>query len=101
MGLINFPGERDRRTFRYRPIYYDEKEEELRQMFGHVDGRLEKESRDKDGNYVPGSYIRSSFRDSKYTRRKSASTAQRIIGMVGLVLFFIVLIFFVKFYSLL
>jgi|BioPla2DNA2_1021312.scaffolds.fasta_scaffold30660_1 hypothetical protein len=101
MGLINFPGERDRRTFRYRPIYYDEKEEELRQMFGHVDGRQEKESRDKDGNYVPGSYIRGSLRDGKYARRKSASTAQRIIGMVGLVLFFIVLIYFVKFYSML
>lgn len=101
MGLFNFPGEQEHRTFHHKPIYYDEKEEELRQTFGRVDGTLEKESRDKDGNHIPGSYIKGSLRNGNYARRKGGTTAQRIIGLIGLILFSVILIYLVKFYSLL
>lgn len=101
MGIFNFPGEQEHRTYHHIPIYYDEKEEERKATFGKVDGTLEKESRNEKGEYVPGSYIRGSLREGNYARRKGPTTAQRIIGIVGLVLFFIILVYLVKFYSLL
>ena len=95
MGFFTFPGEQEHRRFNYRPIYYDKDEEERRQKFGKVDGTFEKE-------YVPGSYIKGSLREGNYARRTTVATkAQKIIGIVGLILLAIVLIYFTKFYSLL
>lgn len=99
MGFFNFPGQQDHRTFNYRPIYYDKDEEERRKVFGKVDGRLEKEK--KEGNYVPGSYLKGSLRDGNYETRKSAGKAQGIIGVIGLVLLIAILIYFTKFFSIL
>lgn len=104
MGFFTFPGQQEHRRFNYRPIYYDKDEEERRQVFGKVDGRLdaEKEKEKENGEYKAGSYIRGSFRDGNYARRGDASGAvQKIIGIVGLILLAVVLIYLCKFYLLL
>lgn len=100
MRFFNFPGQQDHRTFNYRPIYYDKDEEERKRVFGKVDGSLEKEQ--KEGKYVPGSYIKGSLRNGNYEgRRSSSGKFQTIIGWVGIILLFVILIFFTKFFSLL
>ena len=39
MGFnFNFFGTPEHRVFRYRPRYYDEEKEALKEKFGHVDG---------------------------------------------------------------
>ena len=100
MGFFTFPGEQEHRKFNYKPIYYDKEEEERRQRFGKGDGTFEKEK--ENGEYKPGSYLRGSLSEGNYARRGTAATkAQRIIGIVGLILLAVVLIYFTKFYSLL
>ena len=100
MGFFTFPGEQEHRRFNYKPIYYDKEEEERRQKFGKVDVTFEKEK--ESGEYKPGSYIRGSLREGNYARRNTVSTkAQRIIGIVGLILLAVILIYFTKFYSIL
>ena len=104
MGFFTFPGQQEHRKFNYRPIYYDKDEEERRQVFGKVDGRLdaEKAKEAENGEYKAGSYIRRAFRDGNYARRADTATAaQKIIGIVGLILLAIVLIYLCKFYLLL
>lgn len=99
MGVFNFFGEREHKVFNYKPIYYDQEKEELKQKFGKVDGSFEKEGKD---TYVPGSYIKGSFRDGNYKKsRVSGNRAQNIIGLIGLLLIFVVLIYIAKFYTLL
>ncbi|MBO8454237.1 MAG: hypothetical protein IAC07_05895 [Bacteroidetes bacterium] len=96
MGFnFGFFGNQEQRVFNYKPRYYDPEKEALKEKFGHVDGRNEKEP------YAPGSYLHGSFRDGHYQKTKRVSKAQSIIGIVGLVLFFVVLIYVAKFYSLL
>ena len=104
MGFFTFPGQQEHRKFNYRPIYYDKDEEERRQVFGKVDGRLdaEKAKEKENGEYKAGSYIRGAFRDGKYARRgDAASAATKIIGIVGLLLLAVALIYFCKFFLLL
>ena len=65
-----------------------------------MDGSIEEEK--KNGTYVPGSYIKGSLRDGKYQKSVSAgSKAQNIIGVIGLILVIGVLMYILKFYSLL
>jgi len=100
MGFFTFPGEQEHRRFNYKPIYYDKDEEERRQIFGKVDGSLDKAK--ENGEYKPGSYIRGSLRDGNYARRHNGATlAQRIIGIVGLILAAVILIYFTKFFEML
>ena len=104
MGFFTFPGQQEHRKFNYRPIYYDKDEEERRQVFGKVDGRLdaEKAKEKENGEYKAGSYIRGAFRDGNYARRgDSTGTAQKIIGIAGLILLAVALIYFCKFFLLL
>ena len=104
MGFFTFPGQQEHRKFNYRPIYYDKDEEERRQVFGKVDGRLdaEKEKELENGEYKAGSYIRGSFRNGNYARRDSGmNAALRIIGIVGLILLALVLIYLCKFFFML
>ena len=67
----------------------------MKEKFGKVDGRFEKEK------YVPGSYIKGSFRNGNYQKTRGANKVQKIIGAIALVIFFIVLVYIAKFYSLL
>ena len=100
MALFNFFGDNEHRVFNYKPIYYDQEEEQRRRMFGAVDGTLEKEK--ENGKYVPGSYIKGSLRDGAYkSTREHLKKGQTIIGIVTMVLIFAVLYFIAKFYSLL
>lgn len=100
MALFNFFGSGEHKVFDYKPIYYDKDEEERKRKFGAVDGSLEKDK--KEGRYVPGSYIRGSMRDGKYQKTRSNSNrAQRIISLVGLILFIAIMFLFIKFYSIL
>ena len=104
MGFFTFPGQQEHRKFNYRPIYYDKDEEDRRQVFGKVDGRLdaEKEKELENGEYKAGSYIRGSFRNGNYARRDSGmNSALRIIGIIGLILLALVLIYLCKFFFML
>ena len=98
MGMFSFFGDQEHKVFDYKPIYYDKDEEERKRMFGHVDG-----SAPKDGEgYVPGSYIKGSWRDGNYRKARSASgKVSNIIGLVALLLIVAVLLLIAKFYSLL
>ena len=98
MGFFNFFGDGEHRVFNYRPIYFNEAEEERKRKFGAVDGSLES----GDKTYVPGSYIKGSMRDGAYQRtRTHMAKTQRIIGIITLILIVAVLYFIAKFYSLL
>lgn len=100
MGIFNMFGEQEHRVFNYKPIYYDQEKEELKQKFGKVDGSIEKDK--ENGTYVPGSYIKGSLRDGHYQRSRSHSTkAQNIIGLIGLLLIVAVLFYIAKFYTIL
>ena len=99
MGLFNIFCEHEHRTFNYKPIYYDPQKEELKRKFGAVDGSEEKKA---DEPYVPGSHIQGAFRGGNYKRTNApGGRAQNIIGLVGLVLIIVVLIYIAKFYTLL
>lgn len=97
MASFGFFGETEHRVFNYKPVYYDKEKEELRKKFGKVDGR---DAAAPDGKYVPGSYIRGSL-TTRHSEKSIATKAQKIIGMVGLALVFIVLYYIAKFYTLL
>ena len=66
---------------------------------GKADGTFDQKSEDKQ--YVPGASIRGAFRDGAYARRRSASKAHAIVGLVGLALVVVVLVYIAKFYALL
>lgn len=92
-------GEQEHRVFNYKPIYYDPEKEERKRIFGQVDGSADEDK--EKGTYVPGASIRGSFRNGNYARRRGTSRAQGIIGIIGLILVAVILIYIVKFYSLL
>ena len=101
MGFnFSFFGDSEHRVFNYKPRYYDPEKEERRRMFGDVDGSKDDSSKD-DGKYVPGKYIYGSFRDGNYqvTRSPRSGKAQKIIGLIGLILFFVIMYLIAKFYS--
>jgi len=96
MGFsFNFFGESSHRDFNYKPRYYDPEAEERRRMF------KDKDTDAKDEEYTPGKYLKGSFTDGGYRRTKLSSTnkAQKLIGMMGLILFFCVLYYIAKFYG--
>ncbi len=96
MGIFNWFGESQHRVFNYKPRYYDPEKEALKKKFGHVDGSQEKD------DYTPGSYLKGAFRNGNYSKEKGHATkAQNIIGIVGLILIAVVLIYITKFYALL
>ena len=99
MATFGWFGDQKHRVFNYKPIYYDQEEEQRRQMFGKVDGTFDQKSEDKQ--YVPGASSRGAFRDGAYARRRSASKAHAIVGLVGLALVVVVLVYIAKFYALL
>ena len=95
MAYFGWFGDNEHRVFDCKPIYSDKEKDELKQKFGKVDGSLEH----KDGAYVPGSYLKGAFRDGP--KKKGSNKAQKFITLIGLILFFIVMIYITKFYSLL
>jgi len=108
MGFnFNIFGEQRHREFNYKPRYYDPEAEERKRIFGRVDGRGEAAKSDNSGEnskkpYSPGQYIKGSLRDGNYSVDKEVSGGKttRIIGLVSLILVFVILYFFAKFYML-
>lgn len=110
MGFnFSFFGENSHRQFSYKPRYYDVEKEERRRFFGEhpeVDELPEQSELPADGKagkdaHKPGRYIAGSFRDGNYQRVTPGMTrSQKIIGMISLVLVFVVLIYFARFYML-
>ena len=92
---FGFFGTQEHRVFNYKPRYYDPEKEALKQKFGHVDGSMSKE------NYAPGTYIKGSLRNGRYQKTRQTGKSIAIIGMVGLALFFVVLVLIAKYYTLL
>lgn len=103
MGFnFNFFGETEHRVFNYKPRYYDPEKEERRRFFGdHGEDKAGDDGSPAEDAYTPGKYLSGSFRDGNYQRlRTSSSTkAQKIIGIVGLILFFVILYFIARFYG--
>ena len=95
MANFGWFGESEHRVFDYKPRYYDKEKDELKQKFGKVYGALEH----KDAPYVPGSYLNGAFRGGH--KKRSSNKAQKIITLIGLILFVVVMIYITKFYSLL
>ncbi|MGM9762529.1 MAG: hypothetical protein ACI3ZQ_00705 [Candidatus Cryptobacteroides sp.] len=97
MGFnFGFFGSNEHRVFNYKPRYYNPEKEALKEKFGAVDGTNEKTGE----KYVPGSYLKGSFREGNYQRTRQVGRMQKIIGMVTLILIFAVLILIAKFYGL-
>lgn len=97
MGFnFSFWGKQQHRVFNYRPRYYDPKKEELKQKFGKVDG-----SEKKGENYAPGSILKGSMRGGNYQKTKEVTKSQQVLGAIGLILFFMVLYLFAKYYPML
>ena len=93
MAFFNFGifGEQEHRVFNYKPRYYDPEEEEMKKKFADVDGTMEKKT------YVPGSYIQGAFnRENRY--RTKGSLTRKIIGLVGLLLIIVAIIYMAKIY---
>lgn len=88
-------GDREHKVFDFKPRYYDPEKEALKEKFGRVDGSVES----KDRPYVPGSLLRGAFRNGP--KKRESNRAQKIITLVGLILFAIVMIYIAKFYTLL
>lgn len=103
MGFnFNFFGEQEHRVFNYKPRYYDPEKEERRRFFGEHPEAEEGGEGSADDKYTPGKYLSGSFREGNYQKLRSTSSnkTQKIIGIVGLILFFVVLYFIAKFYML-
>ena len=90
---FGFFGAQQRRTFNYKPRYYDPKKELLEKKCEKGEG----EATRKDDHYVPGTYLRGKM--SKNDSYKSVGKIQNILGAVSLILFFITMIYVVKIFA--
>jgi hypothetical protein len=93
MGMFNFSffGEQERRSYNYRPRFYDPEKD-----------RFRRNERKEGEEYVPGEYIQKSFSDRSFRKTRSTATrAQNIIGIIGLLLLAGVIYMMIKFYSIL
>lgn len=90
----SFFGTQEHRKFKYTPRFYDPEKERRKEIFGHVDGTFEKEDR------KPGDYIRRNMRSNR-PKVDATTKAQKYIGLVGMILFVVVLLYIVKFYAML
>lgn len=104
MSIFSFFGDHQTRKFNYKPVYYNQEEEERRKYFGAVDGSDKKAAQSKP--YVPGQYIRQSrLNDANMEKDMERSSGfkrvQTMIGIITLLLVFAVLYYIAKFYELL
>ena len=93
MGLnLSFFRTPKHRVFNYRPLYYDERKEDLKE-------RIENAQNWEKGEYVPGKSIRGSFGKIKYDVKRSdnSSKLRRILTLIALVMFMLALLYFSQF----
>ena len=69
-------------------------------FFGTQEHRVFNGSMSKE-NYAPGTYIKGSLRNGRYQKTRQTGKSIAIIGMIGLALFFVVLVLIAKYYTLL
>ena len=80
MGFnFGFFGTQEQRVFNYKPRYYDPEKEALKEKFGHVDGRKEKEP-----------YVKEGKQDAGYNRLCRSGTFLCRASLCSTVLFFAV-----------
>ena len=95
MGFsFNFFGTQEVRKFSYKPRFYDPEAEERRKKYGDF-------TKPKEEKYVPGNYVKGSFRDGNYQRKVEVSRNQKTIGMVTMVLLAAVVYLLFKYFPLL
>lgn len=102
MSIFSFFGDHETRKFNYKPLYYNQEEEERRKYFGAVDGTNKREAEKKP--YVPGEYIRKNRlvdAEMEKERPNGFKRVQTMIGIITLLLVFAVLYYIAKFYELL
>ncbi len=92
MGFsFNFFGKQEVRKFNYRPRFYDPETEERRKKYGDF-------TKPQDEKYVPGQYVKGSWRDGKYSQMKDVSKNQKVLGMVTMILLFAVVYLIYKYF---
>ena len=93
MGFnFSFFGKQEIRKFNYKPRFYDPEAEERRKKYGDFTKPKE------DTPYVPGSYVKGSFRDGAYQKM---ARNQKAIGAVTLVLLFAVIYLIYEYFPIL
>lgn len=101
MASFGWFGEQEHKVFNYKPIYYDQEADERRRRHARAAANSD-QGKDGESTYVPGSQIQGAFRSGNYAKRRTGATkAQSLIGLIGLVLVALVLIYITKFYALL
>lgn len=97
MGFnFSFFGKQEVRKFNYRPRFYDPETEERRKKYGDFTKK-----NDAEEEYVPGKYVRGSWRDGKYSRNEDVSRNQKSIGMITIILLFAVVYLIYKYFPIL
>ena len=93
MAIFNWFGEQEHRGYNYKHRYYDPEKEAREKKFHH---------KEKDVEYTPGAYVKGAFRNGNYSKERGHSNkVQNIIGIIGLLLIALILVYIVKFYALL
>ena len=96
MGFnFSFFGKQEIRKFNYKPRFYDPEAEERRKKYGDFTKPKE------DTPYVPGSYVKGSFRDGAYQKKEDMARYQKAIGAVTLVLLFAVIYLIYEYFPIL
>lgn len=91
------------KVFNYQPLYYDERKEH-REMVREeaLREKAKKEGREwKSENYYPGKYIKGKLQDESREHRKRSLSENliKIITILSLLVFFILLIYFAKYFQ--
>lgn len=84
------------RTFNYKPVFYDERKEELQE-------RIKAAEQAKSETYVPGTSIRGSFKKSREVSRKGVkyTPVMRFISVVTIAAFIAALVYMCNMFGLL
>ncbi|HIT47950.1 MAG TPA: hypothetical protein IAC34_00445 [Candidatus Coprenecus stercoripullorum] len=91
------------RVFTYTPLYYDERKERREQVKDEaLREKAMREGREwKDDRYYTGKYIRGKIQEASRNNRRHAlgANANKIVGWVSMIIFFIMLIYFAKYFQ--
>lgn len=98
---FGFFSKREHKVFNYKPRYYDPKKEEWERRKAELKVSDKDEDKGKKDIYVPGTYAKGSLTGGRYKKTKEGSKIPSIIAILSLILFFVILIYFVKFFRLL
>ena len=86
-------GKQEVRRFNYRPRFYDPEVEERRKKYGDFTK--------KEEGYIPGKYVKGSFRDGSYQKTRDMSQNQKVLGMITIILLFAVVYLVYRYFPIL